>query len=146
VIVDEAELEQLMMRFFRAVSFREGGQPAYKELRTVFVDGGRLIKNSDEFPEISTVDEFVRPRQDAVDSGALVWFEEVELAHITELFGNVAHRFSTYQKRGSMNGAEISARGAISTQFIRTPDGWRMSSMAWDDERPDLVLPTRYNV
>ena len=44
-----------------------------------------------------------------------------------------------------MEGATIDVRGAISTQFIRTPDGWRMSSMAWDDERPGLVLPTRYD-
>jgi len=29
----------------------------------------------------------------------------------------------------------------ISTQFIFTPAGWRMSSMAWDDERPGLELP-----
>jgi hypothetical protein len=142
---DRAELEQLMIRFFRAVSFREGDQPAYSELHALFVDGGRLIKNSEAVPEISTLDEFIQPRQQMVDGGALAWFEEAELADITELFGHVAHRFSTYEKRGSMNGAEISARGAISTQFIRTPDGWRMSSMAWDDERHDLVLPARYH-
>jgi hypothetical protein len=74
------------------------------------------------------------------------WFEEVEVADITEVFGNVAHRFSTYLKRGSMDGSAIRARGAISTQFIRTAQGWRMSSMAWDDERPGLVLPARYDV
>jgi hypothetical protein len=79
-----------------------------------------------------------------VDSGALTHFREVEIAAITEAFGNVAHRFSTYEKRGSMHGSEFAARGAISTQFVRTPSGWRISSMAWDDERPGLVLPDRY--
>jgi hypothetical protein len=29
----------------------------------------------------------------------------------------------------------------ISTQFIHTPQGWKVSSMAWDDERPGLQLP-----
>jgi len=29
----------------------------------------------------------------------------------------------------------------ISTQFIKTPEGWKMSAMAWDDERPGLSLP-----
>ena len=33
------------------------------------------------------------------------------------------------------NGAAFGANGAISTQFVLTPNGWRMSSMAWDDER-----------
>jgi hypothetical protein len=33
------------------------------------------------------------------------------------------------------NGAAFGATGAISTQFVLTPDGWRISSMPWDDER-----------
>jgi hypothetical protein len=143
---DQAELDELMSRFLRAVSFREGDRPAYGELSDLFVDGARLIKNSSATPEISTVDAFIGSRQASVDSGALTWFQEVELAQISEIFGNVAHRFSTYGKRGSMDGAAIDVRGAISTQFIRTPDGWRMSSMAWDDERQNLLLPPRYNV
>jgi hypothetical protein len=32
----------------------------------------------------------------------------------------------------------------ISTQFLRTPASWKISSMAWDDERPGLVIPNRY--
>jgi hypothetical protein len=79
-----------------------------------------------------------------VDSGALTSFDEVETAETTEVFGNVAHRFSTYEKRGTMHGEAIEGGGLISTQFIRTPRGWKMSSMAWDDERPGLVIPDRY--
>jgi hypothetical protein len=104
-----------------------------------------LIKTSADTPEISTVEAFIAPRQATVDAGELTAFEEVELAEITEIFGNVAHRFSTYAKRGTLNGAAIDARGAISTQFIRTREGWRMSSMAWDDERAGLELPARYS-
>ena len=62
------------------------------------------------------------PRRQSVDAGELTWFEEVEVAEITEVFGNVAHRLSGYEKRGAMNGERIDARGAISTQFIRTRD------------------------
>jgi hypothetical protein len=141
---DRVELDGLMGRFLRAVSFQEREQPTYGELRDLFIDGARLIKNSSETPEISTVDEFIGPRQETVDAGELTSFEEVEVAEITEVFGNVAHRFSTYEKHGEMNGAAIDARGAISTQFIRTPVGWRISSMAWDDERPGVALPARY--
>jgi hypothetical protein len=32
----------------------------------------------------------------------------------------------------------------ISTQFVRTADGWKMSAMAWDDERAGLVIPERF--
>jgi hypothetical protein len=144
VAEDEVELDLLMNRFLRAVSFQPGEQPAYGDLSGLFVEDGKLISTGSAAPEISTVDEFIRPRQETVDSGALQWFQEVEVAATTEIFGNVAHRFSTYEKRGLRDDAVIDARGAIATQFIRTADGWRMSSMAWDDERPGVELPTRY--
>lgn len=141
---DVAEMASLLADFFSAVSFFPGGRPDYAALPGLFSDGARLIKNSGDVPEISTVDEFVVPRQQQVDSGALTSFEEFEVGHATEVFGNVGHRFSTYGKRGTSAGVEFEARGMISTQFIRTPSGWRISAMAWDDERPGLVVPDRY--
>jgi hypothetical protein len=32
----------------------------------------------------------------------------------------------------------------VSTQFVKTPAGWKMSAMAWDDERPGLTLPSGF--
>jgi len=40
-----------------------------------------------------------------------------------------------------MKGIAFESRGMISTQFIVTPVGWKMSAMAWDDERPGLSIP-----
>src|SRR4051812_19150519 len=102
------ELDALIADFFRAVSFEDGERPDYERIRDVFIDTGALIRNSSEIPEISSVDEFIAARQEAFDSGALTSFEEVETAEITERFGNVAHRFSTYEKRGTMRGEAIS--------------------------------------
>ena len=136
-------LARLMAEFFRAVSFQPGELPPYGLLHDLFVDGGRLIRNSGEVPEITTVEEFIAPRQQMVDSGVLSEFEETEEHEITEIFGNIAHRLSTYRKRGRTGGVAFAGRGVISTQFVRTPAGWKMSSMAWDDERPGLSVPQR---
>ena len=139
-----AVLKALTDEFFRAVSFETGDRPAYARIRDLFIDDGRLIRNSSELPEISSVDDFIAARQGLVDSGALTSFEEVEIAETTEVFGNIAHRLSTYEKRGTVDGEAIEGAGVISTQFIRTPTGWKMSAMAWDDERPGLAIPDRY--
>jgi hypothetical protein len=96
-------------------------------------------------PESSTVDEFVRARIEQFESGQLEEFEERETAHRTELFGNVAHRFSRYSKHSVLAGTTTETNGMISTQFVRTPDGWRISAMAWDDERPGLTVPVRFS-
>lgn len=134
---DETAIGALMTSFLRAVSFKAGDQPRYGELPALFGPHARLIRTSGPAPEISTLDEFVRTRQSAVDAGELTSFEEVELTQTTEMFGNVAHRFSSYAKRGTTKHGSIDVHGAISTQFIRTEAGWRISSMAWDDERDE---------
>ncbi len=138
-----AEMGRITDAFFRAVPFEEGGRPSYDDIRDLFIAGGLLVKNSGQEPEISSIDDFIGPRRRLVDSGELTQFLETESSHVDEVFGNVAHRLSTYAKSGVSSRIPFQARGVISTQFILTPDGWRVTSMAWDDERPGLTLPDR---
>ena len=135
------ELDSLSTRFFRAVSFEPGDKPAYDDIHSLFITAGLLIKSTASTPEISTIAGFIAPRQALVDSGALTRFKEWELSEITQVFGNIAHRYSAYGKAGTQDGKAFEARGVISTQFIKTPQGWKMSAMALDDERPGLSLP-----
>ncbi len=140
----KAELDRLIVEFFRAVSFETGEVPPYEIIHALFIDAGLLVKNTGSAPEICSVRQFIEPRQDLVRSGELTRFSETELSETTEIFGNVAHRFSSYAKSGAMKGVLFSARGMISTQFVLTPAGWKMSAMAWDDERSGLSIPERY--
>ena len=133
-------LKHLTEGFFRAVSFEVGQHPPYASIHDLFIAEGLLIKNVGKTPEISTVAQFIEPRQAAVDAGDLTRFREWELSETTHIFGHVAHRFSAYAKSGTLKGAPFEARGMISTQFVLTPVGWRMSAMAWDDERPGLTI------
>ncbi|MEV4514523.1 DUF4440 domain-containing protein [Dactylosporangium sp. NPDC049525] len=127
-------METLLHDFFRAVSFEPGGRPDYEAVHGLFVPGGFLVK-AVGVPEVSTVREFITPRLALVESGALTEFHESERSGETSAFGNVAQRWSVYDKRGVQGGVAFSAAGRISTQFVRTPSGWRITSMAWDDER-----------
>jgi hypothetical protein len=117
--------------------------PTYDGIRSLFIDSGLLIKAIGAEPEISTIEQFIAPRVALVKQGQLTRFREWELSETTEIFGNVAHRFSAYAKTGTLKGIPFEARGMISTQFISTPAGWRMCAMAWDDERPGLSIPNR---
>jgi hypothetical protein len=138
----EAELDRLTNEFFRAVSFEPGGVPPYDNIYALFIESGLLIKNTGTTPEVSGIRAFIEPRQAMVRSGELTRFRETELSATTQIFGNVAQRFSAYAKDGTMKGTAFEARGMISTQFVKTPSGWKMSAMAWDDERPGLSLPS----
>lgn len=137
----KAQLDHLTSEFFRAVSFELGEVPPYEIIRGLFIDAGLLVKNTGTEPEISGIAQFIEPRLALVRAGELTRFREAELFESTQIFGNVAQRFSAYEKSGTMKGVPFEARGMICTQFIATPSGWRMTAMAWDDERAGLSIP-----
>ena len=134
----KAELDDLISKFFGAVSFEIGSMPAYGGIPALFIERGLLIKNVGPAPEISSIDEFIEPCKALVQSGTLTRFHESEISESTVIFGNVAHRFSAYSKSGTSDGIGFEARGMITTQFVHTSTGWKMSAMAWDDEQPGL--------
>ena len=135
----------VLARFLSGVTFARGERPDYSVVPPLFVAGARLVRTASGQPESSTVDDFVRARIEQFESGQLAEFEERETAHRTDLFGNVAHRFSRYSKHSVLAGTTTDTAGMISTQFVRTRDGWLISAMAWDDERPGLSVPERFD-
>jgi hypothetical protein len=46
----------------------------------------------------------------------------------------VIYDLDAFIKSGFRDGEWFEGAGHKTTQFVRTPAGWRMSSMAWDDE------------
>ena len=88
----------------------------------VEIGGRRLLLDPtpQRFRDVK-IEQFIATRQQTVDSGALTSFQENETAEITEAFGNVAHRFSTYTKHGTVDGVAIEGRGLISTRCTPCP-------------------------
>ena len=58
-----------------------------------------------------------------------------ETGYQTRVLGNVAQRACTYTKTGRLNGSSFETKGAKVFQFVKTRQGWRISAVAWDDER-----------
>ena len=136
----KAEIDHLVGSFFALFSNGKGREPDLHRIFDLFVPPGILIKASGQEPEITSIQDFISPRQALLTDGTLTDFSETETSHSTFIFGKIAHRVSAYQKSGRLNGEWFSAQGMKSFQFIHTAMGWRISSMAWDDERPGLLL------
>lgn len=130
----KAELDQLMRAFLSAFTNTGGSRPNVEVVREVFIPQGMIIKNVGGEPVIYDLDAFVEPREKILTDGTLTEFSEWEVAERTEIFGSIAHRFSEYRKSGFLNGEWFEGTGRKTIQFVLTPVGWRMSSMAWDDE------------
>ena len=56
------------------------------------------------------------------------------------MFGDIAQHFGGYAKSGIQDGTPFTGRGMKTMQFVRTSAGWRITAVAWDDERDGLTV------
>jgi hypothetical protein len=91
-----------------------------------------------------TIDQFVDAIDQQLSAGSLKSFSEREIAAKTEIFGKIAHRFSTYEARFDPDDAEPLSIGINSIQLIKVEDSWLVSSIAWNDETEDRKIQERY--
>jgi hypothetical protein len=137
---DKRDIDALVEAFFSAFSNRAGRSPDLARLFTLCIPQAIVTKAAGDEPVVADLETFIRPRQLLLCGGGLTDFHEVETSETTILFGNVAQRASTYAKSGRLHGVPFATRGFKTFQFVRGPQGWRIASVAWDDERDGLTL------
>jgi len=70
-------------------------------------------------------------------------FFEVEMGSVTEIYGNIAHRFSSYASYRNMD-EEPFTHGINSIQLIDDGSQWRVLSIFWQDAASAGPIPERY--
>ena len=134
------QIDQLIASFFDLFNNRGGRRPDLAGVRELFVREGLIAKCVASTPEVTTLEDFIAPRRELLSSGTLTEFEEVETSETTQVFGHIAHRLSHYRKSGVHQGTPFVTKGVKSFQLLETPEGWRILSMTWDDEREGFQL------
>jgi hypothetical protein len=71
-------------------------------------------------------------------------FFEREAARTSEVFGEIAHVFSTYESRHAASDAEPFQRGINSIQLYNDGQRWWIVNLVWRGEDKNLKLPERY--
>jgi hypothetical protein len=101
--------------------------PEARQIRTWVDDQGRPAMR------IMGLDEYAA---DTTPFFAENDFYEIQTSRRIDLSGNIAHVWSGYEARRSLDDAEPERRGINSIQLFRHPDhGWRIVAMIWDNER-----------
>lgn len=138
------QIDRVTEALYASISFEENGAPALDTLKRLFITEGRLINNNDDVPSFMTVDEFIKAFQDQLSGGTVFSFHETEIASRTEIFGKIAHRFSTYEARFDLKAPEPFCIGINSLQFIKVNQSWLVVSIIWNDQSDDLRIPPEY--
>ncbi|MEV4253758.1 GNAT family N-acetyltransferase [Spirillospora sp. NPDC049652] len=129
----KAELDDLMDAMLGAFDNTGGRTPDLETLRDLFLPQAVIVNNSGPEPDVYDLDGFIAPRRKLLTDGTLTGFSEWEVAERTDVIGSVAHRLSDYRKSGVRDGVPFEGSGRKTTQFVRTPHGWRIAALAWDD-------------
>ncbi|MEO0632338.1 MAG: hypothetical protein AAFY46_16665 [Planctomycetota bacterium] len=144
--IDEAEIDALLTDLYACISGPAGKERDWATFERVFAADARMTaffgtpdgNNSSMSLTPGEYREQIGPR--LVEMG----FEERETHRVLEVYGHIAHAFSTYQ--GTYNGGimKTSVEGINSIQLIKTDSGWKVHSLVWQQANTDLPVPKAY--
>lgn len=127
-------IDDLTSAFFDAFTMRGAEAPNIDTLYELFLPSATIVKTVGGVPEVYDVRGFVEPRRALLASGAIQEFKEWESSARTDTFGNIAQRFSRYEKSWRESGVTKCGGGTKSIQFVRTAVGWKIAALVWDDD------------
>jgi hypothetical protein len=143
---DVASMDSIIAALYDVISGPAGKKRDWDRMRSLFIPGARLIptgkrQSGEIVSRVLTVEDYIKGSAKALEEGG---FFEKEIARRTELYGNIAHVFSTYDSRRKSDDAKPFARGINSIQLMNDGKRWWIVTVFWQAEGPDNPLPEKY--
>lgn len=130
---DQRKINRITDEFFSVFTNKAPRVQRVRHLETLCIERVLIINNTSGTPLIYSLQEFIKPREEMLTNGTLVDFSEHEISHKTDIFQNIAQRFSDYEKSGVLKGKPFASKGKKTLQFIRQKDEWKIASVVWSD-------------
>jgi hypothetical protein len=137
-------IDDLTSELYNAICFEVGDHPSVEKLRELLIPTANMIKNDGGTPEIMTVNDFIKAFNERISDGTIKSFYEGEINNITEIFGTIAQRFSTYKTKFDLDKPEPFSIGINSIQFLKINNKWKISSIVWNNQNDELKIPDKY--
>ncbi len=145
---DVGSIDAIMKATYDVISGDAGEPRNWDRFRSLFYTGARLIPvvPSKDAPAMQRA--VVLTPEDYVKMGdanfAKEGFFEREKARRVEVFGNIAHVFSTYEAFKKKDDKEPFLRGINSFQLVNDGKRWYVMTIFWQAESKTLPLPKEY--
>lgn len=143
---DVESMDAILAALYDVISGPAGQKRDWNRMRSLFVDGGRLIavgkKPTGEFTQrMMTVEDYIKTSGPFLEEKG---FFEREAARHVDTFGNIAQVFSTYEARTKADDAKPFLRGINSIQLMNDGKRWWVVTVYWQAESADTPLPAQY--
>lgn len=143
---DLSEIKKVVNKLYTNLSFKPNQSPMLAKLNDIFYGEGMFINNGGDDPKAYTLQEFSSIISGQVKSGKVKAFNEEEISSSIDLFGKIAHCFSSYESGYILAGREdyVTKRGINSIQLIKVNGKWLIHSVIWNEENEELKIPVKY--
>ncbi|MFV1988368.1 MAG: hypothetical protein ACC682_13890 [Gemmatimonadota bacterium] len=143
---DVASIDAVIAALYDVISGPAGQKRDWDRFKSLMAPQARLIPTG-QGPGGVVGYQAWSPGQYASQAGAFLeerGFFEVESARTTEEFGQIAHAFSTYESRWTLEDEEPFDRGINSIQLLNDGERWWIMTIFWAAESSGLTIPNRY--
>jgi len=143
---DVASIDSIIAAVYDVISGPAGKKRDWDRMRSLFLQGARLIPtgprtNGGYGSRVATVEDYITRSASILDKEG---FFEKESARKTEVFGHIAHVFSTYESRHAADDAKPFQRGINSFQLMNDGTRWWIVTIFWQGEDEKNPIPEKY--
>lgn len=144
---DVASLDAIMKAVYDAISGDAGQARNWDRFRSLFHKDARLIP-SGKNPQTGVIGARALTPEDYIKRTEGVFakegFYEREKARTVDIYGNIAHVFSTYESFHSLADKAPFMRGINSFQLLNDGKRWWVITIYWQGETPENPIPKKY--
>lgn len=144
-ILDDANsIDAIVNAIYESITFPEGEEPDMERFRHLFAHHASFTRITPEGMIKTDVEGFISSFKERIKSGKLESFTEAEIARRTNVYSHIAQVFSVYEKIMNPNDQSHPVRGINSLQLYHDGERWWISSITWEDEQSDNLIPDEY--
>lgn len=143
---DVASLDSIMKAVYDVISGDAGQKRDWDRFRSLFHKDARLIpsgKTKEGFAaaRVLPVEDYIARSSPFMEKEG---FFEKEIARRTDIYGNIAQVFSTYESFHKKDDKKPFARGINSFQLLNDGKRWWVITIFWQGETSENPIPNEY--
>jgi hypothetical protein len=133
---DLAGIDQAIRGTYSVISGPPGQKRDFDRMRALFAPGALLRVITPKGIRGGSLDDYIAKSGPILEKEG---FTETELGRRTEIYGNLATVWSSYDGRTASG--SFHERGINSFQLVRVDGKWLVASILWQEETPAFPLP-----
>jgi hypothetical protein len=143
---DVDSLDAIMSAVYDVISGSAAQKRDWDRMRSLFVPGAHLIPVAPDKAgvygtQMYDVDGYIARASPYFEKAG---FFEMEVARKVEVYGQIAHVFSTYESRHKSDDAAPFERGINSFQLMNDGKRWWVVNIFWEGETAGGRIPEKY--